>query len=298
MAGDQPQIDTSIRIVTPENISFQYQLAGPFRRLPAFLIDFSIRMAVVMAIGFLVQIFSLVSAGVALSMFSVLLFGLEWFYGGLFETFMNGQTPGKWLMGLRVLRVDGQPINGMQAVMRNVLRSADLLSFGFAGLICCAGTQRYQRLGDVVCGTIVVVEEKGWLWGMAKLDDERAVALAGYLPANVEISRSLGKALATYVERRLFFSPPRRREIARHLGEPLLDRFELPRDTSHDLLLCALYYRTFIADRRDDERWQKEVRARTNPASAVSDSSRPPPPPPLAQEQMVTPITEPPRIRI
>jgi len=59
-----------------------------------------------------------------------------------------------------------------------------------------------------------------------------------------------------------------------------------------------LYYRTFIADRRDDERWQKEVRARTNPASAVSDSSRPPPPPPLAQEQMVTPITEPPRIRI
>ena len=130
MAGDQPQIDTSIRIVTPENISFQYQLAGPFRRLPAFLIDFSIRLAVVVAIGIIAQIFTLVSPGVAFSLFSVLLFLLEWFYGGLFETFMNGQTPGKLLMGLRVLQVDGQPINGMQAVMRNVLRSADLLSFG------------------------------------------------------------------------------------------------------------------------------------------------------------------------
>jgi hypothetical protein len=36
--------------------------------------------------------------------------------------------------------------------------------------------------------------------------------------------------------------------VASHLAQPLLERFGLPADTSYDLLLCALYYRTFIAD--------------------------------------------------
>ena len=56
-------------------------------------------------------------------------FVLEWFYGGLFESLWNGQTPGKRLMGLRVLTTEGQPINGMQAVMRNLLRYADIFPF-------------------------------------------------------------------------------------------------------------------------------------------------------------------------
>jgi hypothetical protein len=64
----------------------------------------------------------------------------------------------------------------------------------------------------------------------------------------------MAKAIATYVERRRFFSLPRRREMARNLVGPLLDQFGLPADTSYDLLLCALYYRTFVADRGDDEK--------------------------------------------
>ena len=45
MSNDDAPIDSSISIVTPENIAFQYQLAGPFRRLPAYLIDIAVRMA-------------------------------------------------------------------------------------------------------------------------------------------------------------------------------------------------------------------------------------------------------------
>jgi hypothetical protein len=122
-------------------------------------------------------------------------------------------------------------------------------------------SRKYQRLGDLVAGTIVVVEERQWLTGVAKLDDPRAIQLAAYLPPNFVVSRSLAKVLATYVERRRFFTPPRRREVARHLAIPLLDRFGLPPDTSYDLLLCALYYRTFIADRSDDERLLAEAQA-------------------------------------
>ena len=82
------------------------------------------------------------------------------------------------------------------------------------------------------------------------------------------VSRSLAKALATYVERRKFFSPPRRKEVAKHLAEPLLAKFGLPGDTSYDLLLCSLFYRTFIADRGDDEK-QLEAARKQHPFAGV-----------------------------
>src|SRR5207248_10677896 len=153
--------------------------------------------------------------------------------------------------------------------------------------------RKYQRLGDLVAGTIVVVEERQWLTGVAKLEDPRAIQLAAYLPPNFVVSRSLAKSLATYVERRRFFTPPRRREVARHLAIPLLDRFGLPADTSYDLLLCALYYRTFVADRSQDERLLAEAQAAfaaANPFAQMPFGQRPvppPAPPPLPQEQLV-----------
>src|SRR5256885_8212569 len=151
--------------------------------------------------------------------------------------------------------------------------------------------RKYQRLGDLVAGTIVVIEERQWLTGVAKLEDPRAIQLAAYLPPNFVVSRALAKVLATYVERRRFFTPPRRREVARHLAIPLLDRFGLPPDTSYDLLLCALYYRTFIADRSQDERLLAEAQAAfaaANPFAYFQPAAAAPAyvPPPLPQEHM------------
>jgi uncharacterized RDD family membrane protein YckC len=285
MPKDSEQIDSTIDIVTPENIAFHYRVAGPFRRVPAYLIDFAIRIAILVAIS-MFMFFAVVVPGAAILTFVVIVlahFVLEWFYGGLFETFMNGQTPGKWIMGIRVLTVDGQPINGMQAILRNILRFADMMPmvslqiFGgppayllptfMLAMVAMAMNRRYQRLGDLVCGTMVVIEERSWLMGVTRIDDPRAAQLAEYLPLKYEVSRSLARTLATYVERRRFFSAARRREIARHLGEPLLREFGLPPDTSHDLVLCALYYRTFIADRAED---RQETAPGVNPFAVGS----------------------------
>lgn len=285
MPRDPRPIDNAIDIITPENIAFSYRVAGPFRRLPAYLIDLLLQ-AMILAglqgvllflglIGLLAGSFSVFMFGQFV--FLLILFGIHWFYGGIFETFWNGQTPGKWLLGLRTLTIDGQPINGLQAVMRNILRLVDMMPLlslevlgipspayiiptMVAGLAAMTFSPRYQRLGDLVCGTMVVVEDRFWLRGVARLDDPRAIQLAGYLPADLEVSRTLARTLATYVERRQYFAPSRRREIARHLGEPLLKRFGLRADTSHDLLLCAVYYRVFIADRRDDEKHEQAVK--------------------------------------
>jgi uncharacterized RDD family membrane protein YckC len=269
---DQP-LDTTLYVVTPENIAFEYRLAGPFRRLPALILDYCIRIAIFIGLAYLLfGTIGFVSPGLAGFIFLVSYLIIDWFYGVVFETFMNGQTPGKFVLGLRVLTDNGQPINGMQAALRNILRSADLL-LAIGCLVVMTLNRKYQRLGDLVAGTVVVVEERQWLTGVAKLDDPRAIQLAAYLPPNFVVTRSMAKALATYVERRRFFTPPRRREVARHLAQPLLARFGLPADTSYDLLLCALYYRTFIADRGQDERRFAEAQAAITPASPFAAAS-------------------------
>jgi hypothetical protein len=116
------------------------------------------------------------------------------------------------------------------------------------GLIASALNSRYQRLGDLVCGTMVIVEVRGGVFGITKLEDSRAARLAACIPAHFQIDQQLSLALSTYVERRRHFLPPRRSEIARRLAEPLVEQFQLPPDTSQDLLLCALYHRAYIAD--------------------------------------------------
>jgi hypothetical protein len=95
---------------------------------------------------------------------------------------------------------------------------------------------------------MVVVEERSWLQGLVQPNEPEIARLATRIPAGFEVTKSMAQALAAYVQRRSKFSWARRTEIARHLGEPLRRRFGLPHDTSHDLLLCALYHRTFLAE--------------------------------------------------
>jgi hypothetical protein len=193
-------------------------------------------------------------------------FLLSWFYGALFETFWNGQTPGKHLLRLRVLTVDGEPISAWQAVLRNILRAADALPtvalpgmdakaafipLYMAGLFACLASRRYQRLGDLVAGTMVVIEQRDLLSGVVPVADREVTELAGRLPASLHVSRSLARTLAAYVGRRRFFSAARREEMARSLGMVLAQRYSLPPLASYDQLLCAFYFRAFIADRTD-----------------------------------------------
>ena len=249
---DRP-LDSHIEIITPEHIAFQYHVAGPFTRLPAYLIDGAVR-TVLVAVLSTSLVFALATVGLeglAIGLSLVLWFVVSWFYGGLFETLWNGQTPGKRLMMLRVVSIDGRPINALQAVLRNVLRSVDAMPFAFylVGLAACLLNRRYQRLGDLACGTMVVLEQRRPLAGVADVVDPRALALAERLPVDFSVSSSLARALIQYVQCRQAFSPVNREGIARHLGQPLRERLKLAPGTPNDLVLCALYHRAFLAER-------------------------------------------------
>ncbi len=80
-----------------------------------------------------------------------------------FEWLMNGQTPGKRLLKLRVIREDGRPITLWEAIARNLLRIFDAVP-GFVvpiysvGLISIFMSNRDQRVGDLFAGTVVIRE--------------------------------------------------------------------------------------------------------------------------------------------
>jgi uncharacterized RDD family membrane protein YckC len=266
MADRPRQLDNRLEIVTPENIAFEYRIAGPFWRLPAYLIDLLIVLVLEIVIGLACMFaFGMAQmAGLGVMFGLIFWFVASWFYGGLFEALWNGQTPGKKLLGLRVVQLDGRPINALQAILRNILRSADSLPtfplFGgipmpcyIVGLASCSMTTRYQRLGDLACGTIVVIEERSYLGNLVRFDDPIVANMSAVLPADFAVSRSLGKALAAYADRRRYMTPSRRAEVARHVGSILVERFNLPVNTSHDLLLCALYHRTFVTQHQVTE---------------------------------------------
>jgi uncharacterized RDD family membrane protein YckC len=259
MTEQMQPIDSRIEIITAENTAFQYRVGGPFRRGIAYFIDLAIRLFIMgVASIVLLLIFGVaglpgVSAGVILLIYFV----LDWFYGGLFETYWNGQTPGKKLLQLRVMSVTGQPVSGWQAILRNVMRAFDmwpvvLFPTGQVGLAAMTFNRRFQRLGDMISGTIVVIEEPAALFGVNRIVDPQALELAMDIPARYKVSRSQAKALSSYVARRGSMGGARRGEIARHLGEPLRIKFGLPPETNLDLLLCALYHRAFIADLGED----------------------------------------------
>jgi uncharacterized RDD family membrane protein YckC len=157
------------RVLTPERVSLQYDIAGVGSRGAAALIDSLIQ-------GVLVTVFLLAVGGgaivlnaltdesdfggsIAVALMAIVVFALTMGYYMLFEILWSGQTPGKRIVGVRVLRENGYPIRPVDAVIRNLVRMVDSLPVGYAvGVITMLLNARARRLGDFAAGTIVVRE--------------------------------------------------------------------------------------------------------------------------------------------
>lgn len=90
----------------------------------------------------------------------ILIFLLNSGYFALFEIYWNGQTPGKRMAQVRVIKDDGRPIGAYEAIVRNALRLVDMLPTMYGvGLISIFLSRQSKRLGDFVAGTVVVHEK-------------------------------------------------------------------------------------------------------------------------------------------
>jgi len=81
------------------------------------------------------------------------LFALAYYMG--FEA-LTAASPGKMIMGLRVIKVDGSSYGLREVLIRNLLRIVDGFFFYVVAVVAIAITQKRQRIGDLLAGTLVV----------------------------------------------------------------------------------------------------------------------------------------------
>ncbi|QEG21210.1 RDD family protein [Mariniblastus fucicola] len=274
--------DTMLLVETPEKIAFQYQLVGPFRRVLAYGLDLLFSLVgytiVVIFFGILLSMLAAYTQGTLIGSIigaigqisgAIILIGyflVYWFYGAFMEARYNGQTLGKMITKHRVLSHDGHAIDVVQALLRNFFRLLDLFPVipfplmsmvagedippfvptGLFGLVTMSLSGNFRRLGDLVAGTIVVVDERKWVPELASFTDPRVEQLADELPSDFSPSQSMLRALADYVDRRRYLSPETNQDMAKGLAVRMLKKFGLPMNTDYDLLLCAMYYNAFM----------------------------------------------------
>jgi len=244
-----PPIDATVRLMTPERIVFDYPLGGPFRRFTAYLVDLCLLALLVVGALALSLLLSLGSAaGMGPALVAYLL--LSWGYGAFCEGVFNGQTPGKRALGLRVVSERGVPITGAQAVLRNLVGAVDgLVPFFFMlGLSSMLLSRKFQRLGDLAAGTMVIVEQRRPRLGLVRIQEPRVQAILDRLPVRMAVGSKLARALSDYVRRRHRFGRGLREEMAEPLARPLRVRFGLAAGEPADVVLCAVYHRVFLGE--------------------------------------------------
>ncbi|MEZ4461349.1 MAG: RDD family protein [bacterium] len=172
---------------TPEGVVLDFELASVARRVMAFSLDMTIVVTVYTIVGLLLLLFSyyLDLGGWAVAAYMVFLFLFRILYFVVLEMRGRGQTPGKRVMGVRVLDSHGNPLTGSATFLRNVSRDVELflpltvmlvpealisgapwwfmvfplIWIVLLGIFPLISPQNL-RPGDVIAGTVVVLQPR------------------------------------------------------------------------------------------------------------------------------------------
>jgi uncharacterized RDD family membrane protein YckC len=236
--------EEQLSITTPERVALEYEVAGLGSRFAAALVDGFVQSALLaVLLGALVAFGSLscdplvgalerhsrgepdalahLLSGRLMTVLAVSLFAVQVVYHAAFEALRDGQTPGKRLLGIRVVRDGGYPLGVAGALVRNLLRPFDFLPVFFGvGLVVALATARTQRLGDLAARTLVVRERAGEL-AEALL---QPLATPGAGSVAVSLSPDEQVLVQGFLDRRDGFEPPARARLAARLARGLRQR--------------------------------------------------------------------------
>ncbi len=196
-------LDTTHNISTPEGVELSLPLAGLAPRSLAWLIDAFIKFFGLTFASVLLNVFG--NFGVGLQFLGAFL--VLWFYNVLFEVLNHGATPGKRALGIRVMNVNGTPVGWSASLIRNLIRAVDTLPGVYlVGCVSVLLSNRFQRLGDLAAGTIVVYQQRA-LAASTSLNAE-------VIPVKVPLSLDEQQAIVSFGERAPQISSARQDELA------------------------------------------------------------------------------------
>jgi uncharacterized RDD family membrane protein YckC len=217
-------VEETIEVTTAENVAFSYALAGLGSRFLAVLLDLMIQLAIAAVVALILALFGFFTLlghksgqAIALSIGIVLFFAIFYAYFVFFEA-DDGRTPGKRLIGIRVVRDGGFPLDIGAAVVRNLVRVGELLLGYYAiAAVSTILSSENKRLGDFAAGTLVVRD------AALGLPAERAAGEPVY-GATRYLSGDERALVARFLERRDALSDVRRVELAAQIAARVRDR--------------------------------------------------------------------------
>ena len=151
----------TIKITTTQNVDLEYEAAGVGYRILATLLDgvfigIYVVIIVLMCIQLGFNYFYESNQYLAATLMIILSLPVI-LYHFLSETFMNGQSLGKKVVKIKVVKLDGTQAGIGSYMLRSLLRIIDIqLLNGLVALICVAASDKSQRLGDMAAGTTVI----------------------------------------------------------------------------------------------------------------------------------------------
>ncbi|MDF1742078.1 MAG: RDD family protein [Gimesia sp.] len=243
-------------IETPENVILTYQLAGPAKRYLAYIIDLAIRVALTLGMMIVVPMLGFVLPGTAMGVLLVLMFLNTWGYYTISEGFFKGQSIGKHICGIRVIRDGGYPITFWPALLRNLVRNADAIIFYGVGITSMLLTRRFQRLGDLVAGTVVIQERTLSLPRkpviLDKIQPLNKNEIGSFLPRDEVLS-----LIDEFIGRRHVLTYDRGHALAAVLANNLAERLNYSGDpkklTQYPMAFLAAVYKTFSFSQQEEE---------------------------------------------
>lgn len=157
-----------LQVATPERVAVDLPIAGLGSRAMAYVVDVGLLGATAMVAYFAASFFLSDPVDSVLGLSNVVRlvllaggFFVMWIYWTLLEVLWHGQTPGKRLLRIRVVKGDGSPVTVFASAVRNLLRVVDFLPACYpVGLISMLVDKKHRRLGDLLAGTVLVRDEQ------------------------------------------------------------------------------------------------------------------------------------------
>lgn len=148
-----------LSINTPQNVKFEYNLASLGSRIVSFAIDYFIITCYAIMVYYMVSrlgLFNTSDAWLTTGVYMLILLP-AFFYPFLMETFFNGQTIGKMIMRIKVVKIDGTRASVYQYFIRWICSIVDIfLCAGALGISSIIATKHAQRIGDIAADTTVI----------------------------------------------------------------------------------------------------------------------------------------------